>query len=152
MAYFGGEAYYEGEANKVPQLSHSDFAIDDESDSVDDKDSAPIIEFLKSIESKYREQIDERDGKYDKRIVNELFGLVYDKFRKDFSGMLIFDEITAFFDLDSTKFFKMLINPYKNMLFKALKENVNLDTFIRIKKKEQIEQTNGAYQPTFRRM
>lgn len=148
MAYFGGDKYYEGEYDKV-KVSPSDFALDAKEEL--EESTVPIITYLKSIENDILERFETKDSKLDSTLANTLFGQVYKKFEKDFAATILFDEITAFFEFDYIKFFKLLDIPYKRVLMKSLREKVDITHYVK-KRREKQAQMGGAYQPSFKKL
>lgn len=150
MAHSEVEKYYEADREKVPQISHANFAIENISDP-DKEDTNDIIKYLETIEVNVKKLLSSNDEKFTNRTADLVFDKVYTKFKQKHSPVVIFDEFTAFFNLDYIKFFQLLSKRYKSILANALKNTVNLDTFLRIRKREQMKQTQGSYQPSFKK-
>ena len=148
MAHSEYEKFYEAERQDI-KLSHSDFMIEDPHTDLDDSKEG-LLEYLMLVENKYKDLLATHNNKLDVRFCNELFTDVLSHC-SNVSPVFIIDEVCVFFDLGYEKFFSLLDTYNKNKLYKALRERVNCDTFIRIKKRQTIENTGGCIQPTFKR-
>lgn len=148
MAHSEYEKFYEADRQDI-KLSHSDFMIEDNRQDFDDTKEG-LLEYLLLVEEKYKDLLAVRDGKLDARFCNTVFTDVLSHC-SNVSPVFVIDEIVAFFGLEYDLFFSLLDTYNKNRLFKALKQRVNCDTFIRQKRKKVMQSTGGCIQPTFRK-
>ena len=145
MAHFETEKYFESE-KQLPKISQSDFAIETDFDvSID---TTELIEHLKNLEPNYREHIVINNGKPDPRVCNEILFSCIQLFSKKFDICVIYSEIIDFFGFDNRLFYNALNIQLKYKLRNTLAQRVSLDTYERLKKKEEAKQ-GGAYTPSF---
>lgn len=148
MAHSERSKYYETERPNI-QLSHSDFMVQPDVNLYGD-DLSGVLEYLLSIENKYKTWLESKHNKMDRRFCNELFNDVYHQFQSQ-SPVIIIDQITNFFQIDYKLFYQNLDVSTKNLLYRNLKQRINCDTFIRIKQREMKQQTGGCIQPSFKK-
>lgn len=132
------------------KISHSDLSIDEHYDEkIDEYDRTDFITYLKDIEVEFLSNLPKKNRKPipELQICSKLFKECKDKF-KGITAMIIYDEVSAIFELDSTLLYENLSKPIQRQLIKELKEKVSLDKYNKAIKNEFIER-NGAIQPTF---
>lgn len=145
MAHFETEKYYESEKT-LPKISSSDFAIETSYDI--EPDTTELINHLKTLEPNYHEHIVLNNGKPDARVCNEILFSCIQLFQDTYDICVIYSEIIDFFGFDNVYFYSCLNIQLKYKLKRALAKRISLDTFERLKKKDEAKH-GGAYTPSF---
>lgn len=145
MAHSETERYYESDKN-LPKIDQSDFCITPTFDV--EQDTTLLLNHIKTLEPVYHEHITVNGNKPDARVCNEIFFSCYKLFEKQFDVCVIYNEIIDFFGFDNKYFYNALSGQFKRKLKQALSKRISLDTFERMKIKDEVSQ-GGAYIPSF---
>lgn len=145
MAHSETERYYESDKN-LPKIDQSDFCINPSFEV--EPNTELLLNHLKSLEPQYHEHIVVNGNKPDARVCNEIFFSCLKLFDTQLDICVIYNEIVDFFGFDNKYFYNVLSGQFKRKLKIALNKRVPLDTFERLKIKEEASQ-GGAYIPSF---
>lgn len=146
MAVREEEIYWESE-KELPKISQSCLGMEDPLFE-DAYDATELYSHLAELGKMYEQHLIEVGAEPDPRVCNEMFFSSYKLFSGQLSPVIIYSEIVDFFNFDNIHFYNALAVRFKILLKDALGKRICLDTFEKLKKKDEMKY-GGAYTPTF---